>query len=979
MGMRGEPPTPPVDTSPKPESAPEAVVDRPMAAQRVVAVFDFEEPAVYATPRYWRRLATNPAEEDAPAGPGFPSWNEPMLDLDQPEAFAGIGSVRLSTKGGSVGIRLDPGVVPVLPGAEYLVSARVRSDGLDSASPGIIARYLDRANRPVPGSELVVLASERSHRAVRGHAEPKAWSSLSLTLPMGPPEAAYIQLELVLLQPETKRAMGLADDASHRPSARAGQDLSGLARFDDVSIVQLPRVTLGVGAPGHCFVGPESPEVVLWVRDLAGEPLRCRVTLQDASGGIVDHVERIIRTGTAQERWRPNLPAGGELGWFRAAVDLYSSGDGQRVGSTYVDFCVLGALPSLGELASMQIVDRERFGIMLGSTDGPAGSIEALIDATGAGVAIIPAWDDALRIRDVPARLDALDALVSHVVGGRRGAWMSIARPPKELSSKVRAHGSLDDALALTESEWSPYLMPIVDRFGASVQRWVVGEPRREPDWSGATGERATRTLASNLPGAAILHVVPGESPASNAMASDMASDPRSGPAGTPMVYATPGLWPEGFGEMAQGLRGTTTAAAHAPGHGVAPALLLLAPDDRELAERGWREGAAWLARSMLSAWSAWSESDPLDAPALILQAPWRLDGPGTPRAMPTPLLATYRHVASQLAGRRAAGRIDLAPGVEGLILRPLDPTRTGAVVAWRTTADPDAALIEVDLGDGVIQVSDIFGNRRIARRGGEVVRLGPDARTGLAPARSSGDRDHRIWIPSEPIFIEGVDVPLARFVSLFRVEPGELSMFERSHQVRLIVENPWPVRIEGRLRVLEPGGLSSDGRRDRSWVITPRTLTFALAPGESASLPVQVSFSSAEEAGTKQVVADVELIADHAYEAFRVKAPIELGLESIDLALDARLVPDPIDGPDAEVRAQVTNRGKEPLSFEIVAWAGSYPRGKASASKVPPDGVVFRRFFFPGGASKLRGQRVTVGVEDVQTQARITRSVAVE
>ncbi len=964
----------PADAPANAPNSAQTIIERPDAAQRVVSIFDFEEPAIYATPRYWRRLVTRPAEEDAQAGPGYPSWNEPMLEIDPRQAFAGEGSVRLPTRGGSVGMRLDAGVVPVFPGAEYLVSAVVRTEGLRAASPGLIARYLDKNNEVIPSSEVVTLSDPLARRGTVETPENPDWSRLTLAVPGGPPDAAYMQIDLVLLQPDVVRS--LAIDHPELPVATdAGrQDLSGRARFDDVTIVQLPRVTLDVGAAGHCFVAPQVPELALTVRDLTGEALLCQITLQDAAGRTVDHVERTIRSGTAKEIWRPTLPAVTHLGWFRATVDLYAVGSRQRVGSTYADFCVLEPARQLGQLGYMELTDRERFALLVESLDAPEGSIHELIDASGAGAVALPAWDRSLRARAVKARIKALESLVAHVTSGRRSAWMSIAQPPDELAAKARETGSLDEALALPESEWAPLLGPIVERFGAGVQRWIVGDPRRQPLWSVPINDRAAEIVARVIPGASILRVEPGESSLPRAGA-------QSGPVMPPVLSASLADSPDSIGQLAYALRENRAASntATTPLRSAPPALLLVSPSPEELALRGWRESAAALTRAMLQVWTSWSESARLDAPTLALTAPWRVDGPGLPRAMPTPLLAAWRHVSMQLAGRRVAGRIDLAPGVEGLILRPLDPLRSGALVAWRTTADPDASIIEADLGDGSVEVSDMFGNRAVARRGGAMVQIVPEDRSATPESSGALEKVHRIRVPNEPIFIEGVDVPLARFVSTFRVEPPLLSMFQRDHQVLMVIENPWPVRIDGRLRIVEPGGLSGSGKRDRGWVVSPRILSFALAPGETAKLPVQVAFSPSEEAGPKAVVADVELTAERIYETFRIKSIMELGLDTIDLSLDARLTPDPIDGPDAEVRVQVTNRGKEPLSMELVAWAAGYPRGKASASKVPPTGVVLRRFFFPDGAAKLKGQRVTVGVEDVQSRARITRSVPVE
>lgn len=990
----------------------ETAILRPAAAQRVVAKYDFEEPAVYNTPRYWRRLTTNPTEEDAeaapPLPPGFPKWNEPMLEVDGEgvhRAHGGAGSVRLATKGGHTGIRLDAGVIPVFPGAEYLVSAMVRLEGLKSARPSIAARYLDRENRPIASTEVRLVGThgpgvavhapaDRHQESDDGHEdehtdrEREGWERMTISIAGGPADAAYLQIDLLLLQPTSghdPHAMGHAGD-----EVASTPDLSGAARFDDVTVVQLPRVTLTVGRPEHCFVAPEAPVLALRVRDLAGEALACEMRLWDVRGREVDFERRPILGGTAEETWKPRLPAVDGLGWYRATVDLVQADTGGRVGSTYADFCVLGPESDLSAFGRARLTDRERFGVLIGSLDAPLGATAGLSRLTGAGMAVVPMWEPWLAPELMRAHVKSMEGLVAAIANARQSVWLNVNAPPLQLAALTRDRGTLDEALALGETEWGPYVLPVTDRFGASVQKWLVGDAWDEPSWSSVPNSLAMRAIDNVIPGAATLRVTPGWMGSSSRDAQAIVARQESSPEAVGMMagdlLASP-AGPDSMAGDASDLERTT---------GRPPAALVLGvgerQQDRDGGSIGRSDAAAMLARSMIEAWRAWSEklgdSRGAGAPSMLIAQPWRVDGPGVPRAMPTPSLAVWRTVSQQLAGRRVVGKLDLAPGIEGWILRPIDPDGLGAIVAWRTTAAARDSMIDADLGEGTIEAVDIFGNRAAVRRGGEPVAVGFEPPiTGVATdvakarerARGSSTKTHRVWVSESPVFLEGVDVSLAMFIAGFKVEPAVLSMFQRDHAAAIVVPNTWQVPIEGRLRIVEPGGLSQSGQRDRGWVISPRVIAFSLAPGETAKLPVQVAFSPSEEAGIKNVVAEVELTAERIYEPFRVRAPLELGLDTIELTLESRLLPDPIKGPDAEVRVQVVNRDDEPLSMEFVAWAEGFPRGKASASKVPPGGVVLRRFFFADGAIKLGGQRVTVGVEDVQTRARLTRSVAVE
>ncbi|MEM7756262.1 MAG: hypothetical protein AAF297_11565, partial [Planctomycetota bacterium] len=87
---------------------------------------------------------------------------------------------------------LDPGVVSVFPDADYLITAMVRTEGLDRARPRLAARLLDADGATIPGSE-------RLSELVRTSAR---WSPVAVELPGDDSAAAYVQVELLLLQPE---------------------------------------------------------------------------------------------------------------------------------------------------------------------------------------------------------------------------------------------------------------------------------------------------------------------------------------------------------------------------------------------------------------------------------------------------------------------------------------------------------------------------------------------------------------------------------------------------------------------------------------------------------------------------------------------------------------------------------------------------------------------------------------------------------
>ena len=161
---------------------------RPVSAERVVRVFDFEEQEFNAeeVPQYWVRAQHNPPARERP---GFPAWNRAIFD--DTRAYSGEFSVRVPTQGGSASLRLSPGVIAAIPGADYVVTARVQTEGLSRSGARLVARFLDDRRQPIPGAEA-------TSRVVRSSGE---WALVRAELRGLHDRAAWIQIDLELLQP----------------------------------------------------------------------------------------------------------------------------------------------------------------------------------------------------------------------------------------------------------------------------------------------------------------------------------------------------------------------------------------------------------------------------------------------------------------------------------------------------------------------------------------------------------------------------------------------------------------------------------------------------------------------------------------------------------------------------------------------------------------------------------------------------------
>ena len=251
----------------QPETQPDTQPDsarRPQAARRTVRVFDFEEQRTNSldVPAGWLRAQHDPlVPRDRP---GFPIWN--LARLDYTVAATGEGSLRCEVEGGSSSLRLKPGELPIFPKGEYAIRAMVRTEGLVNARPRLVVRALDREGRAIPGSQRQSIVETLDTE----------WQPVEVILPGIFADAAYLQIDLEVIQPQEFRRESLLN---HQVWA---QDFDGTAWFDDVVITQVPQLRLTTTSPLNVVARPAVPTLTTDMRDLAAEELVATTRVYDA-------------------------------------------------------------------------------------------------------------------------------------------------------------------------------------------------------------------------------------------------------------------------------------------------------------------------------------------------------------------------------------------------------------------------------------------------------------------------------------------------------------------------------------------------------------------------------------------------------------------------------------------------------------------------------------------------------------------------
>jgi hypothetical protein len=924
-----------LEIDPEPAEAPPdaspLVFKRPESARRVVRTFDFEasDPSAPELPEAWYRAQHDPPGRERP---GFPLDNLALLDFGAPAAN-GAGSIRLPTGGGSASLRLDEGAVPALSGADYLIEAQVRTEGLVHARAFLAARLLDEEGKPIEGAE----ARSAPVRSAR-------WTPVSVMLAGDHPSAAFIQIDLELRQPQHFEPATLG---AHQVWQ---QDFSGHASFDEVIISQFPRIEIRTTAPANIVLASETPTLDVLVRDLTGERIRTRIVVQDVSGQIVDQREQPMPPGRGRTQWSPSLRA---LGWYRATLEILA---GERiVGSSYVDF-VWAPDPSLhtassgraGRLADGSFgataasADRVRFGLIATELPAPMrAEFAQLVRRSGVGAVSVPVWGASTDVDP-----DRLTPDLGPVIEALSLEWQDITLALGELPPDIAARAQLGAheppaASGRDGATLRSRLLPFLERYGQAIARWQVGQP--------ADPISLDDDLAANVAAArkAIGEVTPSPSVVALWRA-DHELAPLGAAAGDlgGVLVSMPAHWRD---QAVHELAADWTALGADP-----TCELTLAISSESAEDFGRLHNVGVVVRRMLALWQATGG----EARAALVD-PWRWEGGRRGQVMPAPELAAWRGLVDRLTDRRIVGEYPLGKGMRCLILAPLETaaeTRGGALALWLEPGAEAEGPLALYLGDGEPQMVDVFGNV-----------------TPLERPAGQGAAAYSLRIGPTPVFIEHVDTELLRFLASLRVEPGFLETSALEHRLEVIATNPWPVGVSGRLFVRSPGGQLADGTRDRSWRLTPRTADFDIAPGGELRAPMVAAFGPGESSGRKALELEIDLDARTSYRRLRVAAPFEVGLRDFALDMSWR---HGSEAGDVVVEAQITNTSQRSMSLDVACFAPGFARQSATVASLPPAAAVTRHFVFRGGLEKLRGREVVVTLSDSRGGGRLNGAV---
>lgn len=440
---------------------------------RVVRFFDFDE----------RRMGNR---EELPMmwvkkqGPGLPHYVNGRI-------VQGVGrssnySFRFDLNGGSLvyvyappagvgGEDMElPGPIPVRHGAIYRVEVFVKTTALENARARLTAYFVDRDNQ--------VLERSVTHSAAyRGKGLGDEWYPLTVDLRADDRKAAYLVIELGLLQPSLYAPNNLG------PRTLFNQDVSGSAWFTDLSVSQVPEVALKSDAPGNIFPRGTPVRLGMRITDREASDLTMRLEVVDAEGKLVFQRSGELQAAADAEGLEheqvveiPELPTG----WYEARIVLTARG--REVARQVQGFV---QLPDAGRLVQPDA----RFGVI--ATDWrPAewAALPKILPLIGAGRVKLAVWGEHTDIQTQDQ--ERFDLLLERLQDSGIMPTAVITALPPEVAAAAGS-SALSRLPRMDSALWKPQLAYLVARHANHLDRWQFGADGRDDFATDALHRRA--------------------------------------------------------------------------------------------------------------------------------------------------------------------------------------------------------------------------------------------------------------------------------------------------------------------------------------------------------------------------------------------------------------------------------------------------------------------------------------------------------
>jgi len=704
---------------------------QPAQVNRVLRTFDFEERQLgnpEDTPMHWLKVE----------GPTLPHYVNGRLTTDR--ARSGKYSFRMDLNGGGCLYRYEPGQMKVRAGAHYRIEGFVQTTTLVNARARLTAYFMDLDGHPLPAT---VHHSEL-------YAGPEGqWHKLGIELTADDPNAAWLVLEMGLLQPLHYAPLTLGKRTLFN------QDINGTAWFDDITVAQVPRVIMSTDRPGNIFRRSDPLRLSVLVNDRFTDDLAAKLVIFDATGKAIYQRSGALEISTAedvgpgQKRLILNLPDT-PAGWYQATLVMLSQG--QLLGNQSLAFVKLA---DDGQRAAPD----PRFGII--ATDLPSqgwAELPDILPFLSAGRVKLAVWSKAGDVQQMDSM--AFDHLLERLTEIGVTPTACLVGLPPSISEKVGG-SQWTKLLKAKQEDWQPQLAFMIARHAAHLDRWQLGADGSD-EFVTTPGMRAVYDLVykqfSDLvqtPDLAMpwpaWYDLEGKLPATVALS------------------VPPTVLPQSLPLYIQDIQ------KH-QGHNLSLSLQALSASQygREVQIRDFAQRVIYALSS--------------DAKRIDLPLPFNVTTDGdTIVKQPQELLLILRTLLTTLGGAQFKGKMPIAENVEAFLF---DRDGHGVLAIWDRGGDGGGRVVNLSLGERPMLL-DLYGNAT-------QLPISADAKD---PAMV------QLKLGTMPMFLVDIDGNLAQLrTSVALDQPLMESSFE-PHTRKLQFTNPYKQSISGSLKIHSPAG----------------------------------------------------------------------------------------------------------------------------------------------------------------------------
>ncbi|MCH9022107.1 MAG: hypothetical protein IID32_05025, partial [Planctomycetes bacterium] len=421
-----------------------------LSGQRVMHTFDFEEKDKHFNklPMYWWKVRGRENE-------GFAHYS--MGRLDETHHRSGGYSFRLDSDGSSVGFMYARRQIQARSGSDFAVTAWVHLEQVRSSRARISCALTDRTGRIIQDSvRNSKLVSSQDHTDT-------GWAQLEVYVPGNFPDARYITIGVWLLQEEQW------NEQARQSSAIFRRDVKAVGWFDDITIVQLPRVLLHTDKPGNVVDGDETASLRVEVEGVNSLNYQVRLVVRHASGELVRdeiwHLSGLEGSNKAHVIDLPELPAG----LYRAELSILTSK--RLIATRELVFCKLARL--WGSASS----SGRNFGILsLDERVGDWGEAVELTRLCNAKLLKIPVWRKNIGQGGSIFSEPNFDRKLIELQKQNIELVATFSEAPDFLAGMLEVdHRGVLDVLSQDASIWKPQVSVVLAQYARQIPYWQIG------------------------------------------------------------------------------------------------------------------------------------------------------------------------------------------------------------------------------------------------------------------------------------------------------------------------------------------------------------------------------------------------------------------------------------------------------------------------------------------------------------------------